>query len=403
MTTPKNLILIIGILTGCQNKTPYEPTNETNLSKNIHLASRFPAKTDAQVDFINKHYDYVTTPVLKDEIREQVQGPKLFLHRSIQGTWTNFDHFDWAHIDTHENMFCHHNGNRIITIWNSWLMDGSDLVDPSEPDALNHWINYYAVTASEQVHNFNYDGLFIDSASHRLVRSTVYELMPDDYSDENWRDSRYTALEFIKFYFSDKTVTFNGLHSGNGAEHSLALTDGGMWEGFAFKDGEYYVGEEQWKEVIELAERNNEEKIISIVSKKYHLTSDIQARMFVLASYLLVSNQNVLLTMIDLNYDQLESIYYYPEYEINLGIPLGSYTIKDNTIYERKFEKGIVLVNPSSIESYTYSLDKEYNKVVPEGGGVLQEDGTCKGSLTYEAVNNEIVLPPISGVVLINR
>jgi hypothetical protein len=45
---------------------------------------------------------------------------------------------------------------------------------------------------------------------------------------------------------------FNGLHSGNGVEHSLKLTDGGVWETFAFKasdDG--YASEEKWREAIE--------------------------------------------------------------------------------------------------------------------------------------------------------
>ena len=48
-------------------------------------------------------------------------------------------------------------------------MNGTDLVDKNNSDVLNHWINYYAVTASEQVHGFDYDGLFIDSASHKFL------------------------------------------------------------------------------------------------------------------------------------------------------------------------------------------------------------------------------------------
>ncbi len=105
--------------------------------------------------------------------------------------------------------------------------------------------------------------------------------------------------------------------------------------------------------------------------------------------------------MIDLDYDQLESIYYYPEYELDLGVPLGRYRVNDEGIYERKFEKGMVLVNPSDTESYTYSLDRKYNKLIPVGGGVLQEDGTCDGYLTYEPVNDVLILPPVSGVVLL--
>lgn len=400
------VVLVFGVvlISGCiQKSEPSDYSEDHKESKNVYIVTRIPVKTDAQIDFVNSHYDYVMTSVLNTELREKIQGPKLLLYRSIQGTWTDFNHFNWKHIDLNENMFCHHNDNRIKTIWNSWLMNGSDLADRNAPDALNHWVNYYAITASEQVHEYNYDGLFIDSASHRLWPGAVYNLMPDDYSDKDWRDGRCRALEFIKSYFPDEIVVFNGLHTGNGAEHSLTFTDGGMWETFAFRpSNSKYYGEEKWREVIELVERNREDKLICVVSKKKYLIQDIQSRMFILTSYLLVSNQNVLLTMIDLDYDQLKSIYYYPEYEVDLGSPLSSYTVNDG-IYERKFEKGIVLVNPSAIKSHTLSLDKEYNKIVPVGGGLVQKDGSCEGSITYQTVNNEITLPPISGVVLINR
>ena len=140
-----------------------------------------------------------------------------------------------------------------------------------------------------------------------------------------------------------------------------------------------------------------------LVSKKKNLAADVQSRLFILTSYLLVSNQNVFLNMIDLDYDQLESIYYYPAYEIDLGVPLGRYRVNDEGIYGRKFEKGMVLVNPSDTESYTYRLDRRYNKVIPVGGGVLQEDGTCDGYRSYEPVNDEITFPPVSGVVLLDK
>jgi hypothetical protein len=408
-------ISVYGICKSDHYKAFSEDTNKSDIKseelKNIYITTKIPVKTDAQIDFVNSHYDYVMTSALNTELREKIQGPKLLLYRSIQGTWTDFNQFDWAHINANENMFCHnmsqenpHSHNRILTIWSSWLMDGSDIVDKNASDALNHWINYYAVTASEQVYEYNYDGLFVDSAGHNLWTGAVYNLMPDDYSDKNWRDGRYRALEFIKYYFPDKIVVFNGLHSGNGAEHSLELTDGGMWETFAFRpsDSEYF-GEEKWRRVIELIERNRENKLITLVSKKEHLTEDIQSRVFIIASYLLISNQNVSINMIDLDYDQNSTIYYFPEYEIYLGSPLNNYSIDNNGIYEKRFEKGIVLVNPGDTESYTYILDRKYEKVVPIGGGKLQENGLCEGFLTYEPVNIEVFLPPISGVILFEK
>jgi hypothetical protein len=377
--------------------------------KNIFPAIIISNPTEAQCDFINSHYDYVMTSILHEQMREKIQGPLLGLYCSIQGTWE--DHgFDWNDINPNENMFCHnssaenpHYNNRILTIWNSWLMDGADLVDKNAPDALNHWINYYAVTTSEQVYSFDYDGLFIDSAGHKLRSGAVYDFLPDNYSDDNWRDGRYVALEFIKSYFPDKSVIFNGLHNENGAEHSLSLTDGGVWENFGFEKNGVYHGEARWKKAIELVERNREESIIVLEDSIVNLNEEIEKRMFILASYLLVSNQNVTLMMLDMNDYEWGTIMYYPEYEIDLGHPLGNYTEIDNQVYMLEFEKGIVLVNPNHTESYTYTLDKRYHKVIPVGGGMLQEDGTYDGFLTYELADNEIILPPVNGVVLLNE
>jgi len=173
----------------------------------VHLGIRISSMiTDAQLSFVNARYEFVLTEHLGDSVRAMVQGPRLFLYRSIQGTWSGFRQFDWSHINACENMFCHHQGKRIKTIFNSWLMNGADIVDASAVDAMNHWINYYAVTASRQVYSYHYDGLFIDCASHRLWPGIVNGQMPDDYSDEAWKRARYTALAFIKGYFPDKPV-----------------------------------------------------------------------------------------------------------------------------------------------------------------------------------------------------
>ena len=378
---------------------------ETSTARNFRVGARISFNvTKVQVDFVNSHYDYVMTPFLGEEIRDGIQGPQLILYRSIQGTWTDFDQFDWAHINAHENMFCHHQGDRILTIWNSWLMDPNDMVDPGDPDAMNHWINYYAVTAAEQIYQYDYDGLFIDSAGHRLWTGAVRGKIPDDYDDERWRQGRASALEFIKSHLPDKSVVFNGLHCEAGAEESLANTDGGMWEVFAFKPstGAYY-GAGKWQDVIELVERRNQEKTIVLVSKKAGLTENIQVRMFIVASYLLVSNENVILSMVDLDYDELRTILYYPEYDLSLGEASGSYTVSEQGLFVRQFEGGIVLVNPSESETLVFVPDGDYRRVVPVGGGVVPQDGAWEGSIAYESVGDEIEIPPISGVVLSKR
>ncbi len=389
--------------TAALSPPPTETAGFPATSPNFLLGARVTRNlSPAQVAILNQNFYYVMTPLLGENIRKAIRQPKLILYRSIQGTWEGFSQFDWEHINAHENMFLHHQGARIKTVWDSWLMNPGDFVDESAPDALDHWINYYAVTAAEQVHTYQYDGLFIDSASHWLNPSAVNHVMPDDYDLDQWHDDRVRALAYIKSQLPDKIVVFNGLHNRHGAEDSLANTDGAMWETFAFQPARgNYSGEEAWREALELTTRHPDKFIVLVVKEQPNLTEDIQKRVFSVASYLLVSGEHVIFSMADAEHVKTNALLYYPEYTLDLGAPLGAYTQTAAGLYTRAFEKGLVVVNPSSKQAIPYTVEGNYLKVVPVGGGEIDEAGHWEGSLTYEPVSGEITLPPVSALLLV--
>jgi len=375
----------------------------SNIKKGIRISYII---TNDQIEFLNTHFDFVETIFLDTNIRNKIQNPELVLYRSIRSSWDNKPEFDWNYINSNENMFCHSDSatqdtsTRIdIPEFDSWLMDGNDLVDSSTADATNHWVNYFAVTASAQVYNYNYDGLFIDEAGNKLSPGAVEGDMPWDYSPESWRDGRYRALSFIKSYLPDKTVIFNGLMAGNGADSSLSLTDGGMWEDFAYDihDGSY-KGKNRWLLAIQCMQRNHNNTNLVLVVKKLGLIDNIQARIFSIASYLLISNPNIVFSMTD--YTNHTNVQYYPEYDISIGNPLGDFTVNDDSVYLREFENGLVLVNPDADSSITYVLPKEYHKIVPVGGGFVDSLGEYSGSLSYEPTSGQVTIPPESAVIL---
>ena len=370
-----------------------------NVGLSIQTTSSIPSSQ--LIEIINNEYKYVVTSILNTQVRDLVKEPNLFLYRSIQGTWTNFDQFNWTWINEHENMFCHHDGNRIKTIYNSWLMNASDFVDPDRPDAMEHWINYYAITASQQIYSYGYDGIFIDSASHYLNPYAINNIIPDDYDENEWYNGRIEGLIYIKNQLQNKTVIYNGLHAEHGSEDSLNNTDGGMWENFAYDHNSNYKGKTNWLTTIELVKNHNQNKLISMVSKKKGMISDISSRIFIVSSYFLVWSENVLLNLVDFNIDTNGEFVYFPEYRINLGNPLGNYSVINGEIYMREFEKGIVLVNPKEENSQTYQLDGSYQEIIPVGGGKITEDGKWEGSLNYETISGEITLAPASGIILL--
>ena len=361
--------------------------------------------TPPQEAFVNSHFDYVMTPGLADSIRETYRDVHLLLYRSIQGTWPGFHQFNWQHIDSHENMFCHSDSvgtpdNRIWTHWDSYLMDGGDLVPSDQPDSLDHWINYYAHTASEQVYDHDYDGLFIDSAGHRLSSYAVGGNFPWDYSDETWRDDRYAALAFIKAHLPDRMVIFNGLHNGNGAEYSLELTDGGMWEVFAFREdtGEY-LGMNAWGGTLMLFNAHKDSSLLALIVKVPGLIAKSRIRMFATASYFLVASPQVMFAMND-QHDEA-AIQYFPEYDIEPGEPLGDYEVLENNLVTREFTRGRVVVNPTE-DTLSYLPEEPAWLVHAEFGGYVSADGTVDGRLSCEEVSGLQYLPPVSALILLD-
>ncbi len=363
--------------------------------------------TEAQENFINTHFDYVMTPVLSDEMREKYDSVSLFLYRSLRGTWPDTLQFDWNFITTNENMFCHYDSTdqssntRILTKYGSYLMNGNDLVSDTASDALNHWINYYAVTASQQVDSFNYDGLFMDSAGHKLDPDELADStqMPWDYSDSAWREMRYADIAFVKAYLPDKTVIFNGLHSQNGADSSLHLCDGGMWEDFAFNcDNGNYKGVGTWWQAITCMQDNRDFAKLILTVKKPGLNRDTNARIFSVASYLLIENENTILTLSD--YDSASYIQYYPEFQIDLGNASDDFYYNEDSVFIREFENGLVLVNPFSDETKTYELPKTYYKVSPVGGGTIDSSANYNAYLSYQEISGSVTLPPVSAIIL---
>lgn len=374
-------------------------------SPNFHLGARVTRRLSAaQLAFLNRNFDAVITPFLGEDVRRSVTGPRLLLYRSIQGTWEGFTQFDWPYIDAHENMFLHHRGQRIKTVWDSWLMNPGDFVDESAPDALEHWINYYAVTAARQVQQYGYDGLFVDSASHWLNPHAVNGVIPDDYDLNRWHDDRVRALTYIKAQLPDQVVIFNGLHNQHGAEDSLAYTDGGMWETFAFRPQQgTYLGEEAWQTALTLPLRHPDKFIALVVKEQPNLNADMQKRLFAVGSYLLVAGEKVLFSMTDAEHPQTNALVYYPEYTLNLGAPQGAFTRTEQGLYIRVFEKGLVLVNPSAAQARTCTLSGSYFEVVPVGGGEVAGNGTWQGSLTYKAAPTQVTLAPVSALLLVTQ
>jgi hypothetical protein len=138
-----------------------------------------------------------------------------------------------------------------------------------------------------------------------------------------------------------------------------------------------------------------------VIAQAYPSTTDVQMRMFVVGSYLLVKGSQT--------YVNLEigfSPEWFPEYGVDLGpavdpVPAQISDLTSQGAYARAYQKGLVVVNPGDA-TITYTLPSSMYRVTPVGGGTVPDTGVIPPSwkLQYAAATS-VVLHPQEAAVLV--
>jgi hypothetical protein len=273
------------------------------------------------------------------------------------------------------------------------------------------WRQYWSTEVLRQLQANTADGLFVDSLSvpNTFGATRFQPSLPelDQAFEEDWsrRIEDFIAYgqtgELAKYYFIPNVgewVTGRDI-----TDYSEA--DGVMVEGFArWTEGDYFSAQDgdwqlQMDRILGLTEQN---KIILL--QQYVDSVDLQDRLFLLSSYLLVKGRYTYL-----NLDISQQPEWFPEYEISIGSPVGEppTTISalwrsDWGLYARAFSNGLALVNPT-IEAQRVSLGGTYYQAMPAGGGLVPEDGDISAwGIDYAPVTS-IILQPNQGAVLLTQ
>lgn len=395
---------------GGGNGTPIPPDGTLEGESQFLLYTPLPGDiNDAQLKFTAENFAVALSRGYTNTAKLKSYNPDIefFYYKNLIGT--NDLQKDWEIIDSHEEWFTHSSAsisksNRIkLTSFNFWVMDISNSA------YISQWIS----SAKEELDKRAYDGIFTDDANEILPVGKVPE-QPYDYTDNSWSDSVNNMLSEIKQELPNKLVVFNGLYKAHQDPYTgiknLDVADGGVDEGFVqrTRTGEM-ISESEWKDKIELILSNPKPTKYKLLQCRADVGNiPLEERMFCFTSFLLVKDDNTVFSFVDKKYfmgkNDPERVQYYPEYTIELGTPLETFTSLDsylkNGVYERNFENGKVLVNPGS-SSKTITLDKTYRLVNPIGGGPITSDGKPTGSLEYENVNS-VTISGQSGVVLLS-
>jgi hypothetical protein len=182
---------------------------------------------------------------------------------------------------------------------------------------------------------------------------------------------------------------------------TYAAADGVMIEGFALEgDGNPYAPDDwrlQADRVLSLARAGK-----AVIGQTY--VSARRERGFALGTYLLLKHERFYL-----NIEQGFAPEWWPEYDVPIGKPRESAArVADlfddgDGVYERRFSRGLVLVNPEvDGATRTVRLAKPMYLVRPRGGGDVPDSGDKPGRLGYRRVSR-VNVRPYSAAVLLSR
>ncbi|HOU12916.1 MAG TPA: putative glycoside hydrolase [Anaerolineae bacterium] len=183
---------------------------------------------------------------------------------------------------------------------------------------------------------------------------------------------------------------------------NYGLADGVMLEGFGgWGYGNYFDLADWQLQMDRILGLVNQDKII--LAQQYINAEDVNDRMFLLGSYLLIKGRYTYLNF-DLDLDPE----WFPEYSIPIGSPVGGIPANIAAlwnagwgVYTRAYSNGRVLVNPTAT-TQTVALGQTYYRATPNGGGFVPADGDVSAwTVSYTPVTS-VELAPNRGAVLLN-
>jgi hypothetical protein len=327
--------------------------------------------------------EYAEIPLLK-AINPNL---KFLLYQAIM--FTNSDDYSYMQtvtgctpyaddIANHPSWLLHdQNGNLVLAPGRTDLYP-TDVGNPAYQQAC-------ATNASALARSHGFDGIFWDVVEGNLGYTLRPGITVPEYPDNTaWQTAMNSALAYL-----GPAMRAQGLLSIGNVGDAASTAQWEQWVGHI--DG---VEEESWMDggsglaqQIPWWSQKLTEMSWALANGKYEIahsySSGEAANTYGLAAMMLLANGKASYATSNVNYTSDEN--WFPEYDTaqQLGAPAGAYTVLSNGVYERVFDKGIVLVNPSANTIPSFSL----------GGGSYSGSG-------LSGVQS-VGLGPTSGLILL--
>jgi hypothetical protein len=224
------------------------------------------------------------------------------------------------------------------------------MMDPGNPG----WRDFVLERVSESQSDPNWGGVFFDNLEVTFAFRESDNEYPLAYPDEeSYLAASQGLLAYLQeeFFKPNHKLLFANIAARGGNDDDwmkyIQHLDGAMHEGWAVDWPDRFRSTERWETQMTLAEETQAEgKFIILVSQGRQ--DDVELQRFAYASYLLVNQGRAAFRYA--NSDNYREVWYYSNYELKLGQPLGPRYI-DGGAWKRDYEFGSVMVNPNTHEA----------------------------------------------------
>ena len=372
-------ILVLVMISGCVQEAgqqdieiPIEQPMEEQGDQATEKPVDFPkiaswlAKKDEIIDS-GKPFDLVMTAWVTPEeasgIRKNNPDAKI-----LAGLTTNWilDNEGWKTFletvsgnEIKESMYLKNsNGTKCAFGWESeeWNHEEIYAMDPRSEEWRELIFSFYKNVLDQPQH----DGIIVDM----VVEKQWW--CPEAITDEEWEESTKEIMaELNEMNTEDKPIIFNA-----GLEFSDIDAYAEYMDGYVLEN---FLGE--WGADYDAGLRAADGDYIVIYAVDTDDTGEQDMKRMRLGLTLSLLNDNTYFAY-DFGPRDHGQAWWYPEYDVDLGEPLGDYYKKDNA-YWREFENGIVVSSPYS--NVNVSFDEEYadstSGVTSKTFTVEKEDG----------------------------
>ncbi|PIZ96005.1 MAG: hypothetical protein COX80_02620 [Candidatus Magasanikbacteria bacterium CG_4_10_14_0_2_um_filter_33_14] len=280
-------------------------------------------------------------------------------------------------------------GNKLFWWPGTYLLNVTNEAPVHEGERLNDYVARFVV--DNLLSTGLWDGVFYDNSWNNVTWIPGKENVDINNDGTVSKDSNQKWVEGMSSLYT-KTRNLYGkslILLGNGHNSSyLQNLNGKLLENFSLSDWTYLMN------TLKDLSRNNVYKTINFINSNTNNTNiqDYKDMRFGLTSSLLEDAY----FSYDYGDQEHSQTWWYDEYDVNLGKPLGNSSSKNNLdsyapdVWQRSFENGISVVN-STESAQKVSLGGEYEKI----------HGTQDKSVNDGSIVSQVDVPSQDGLVLL--